>query len=42
LTKYRNGLVSLLKKAQKDNFLGGIQLRQTIRSDIAGWFQENF
>ncbi len=42
LTKFRNGLVSLLKKAQKDDFIAGIQLKQTIRSEIAGWFQENF
>ncbi len=42
LTKYRNGLNSLLKKAQEDDFISGIQLKQTIRSDIANWFQENF
>ena len=41
LTKFRNGLVTLLKKAQNNDFLAGIQLRQTIRSDIAAWFQEN-
>lgn len=42
LSKHRNGLVSLLKKAKNDNFLAGIQLKQTIRSEIAGWFEENF
>lgn len=42
LSKYRNGLVSLLKKAKQDDFLAGIVLRQTIRSEIAGWFEENF
>lgn len=42
LSKYRNGLVSLLKKSQKNDFISGIQLHHTIRSDIAGWFQENF
>lgn len=42
LTRYRNGLNTLLKKALGDNFIGGVQLKQTIRSDIANWFQENF
>ena len=42
LSKYRNGLVSLLKKAKQDHFLSGIVLHQTIRSEIAGWFEENF
>jgi len=42
LTKQRNGLVTLLKKAQENDFIAGIQLRHTIRSDIANWFQENF
>ncbi len=42
LSKYRNGLVSLLKKAKQDDFLAGIVLKHTIRSEIAGWFEENF
>lgn len=42
LSKFRNGLVSLLKKAKQDNFLSGIVLHQTIRSEIAGWFEDNF
>ncbi len=41
LTKQRNGLVTLLKKAQTNDFIAGIQLKHTIRSDIANWFQEN-
>ncbi|WP_297813266.1 PhoH family protein [uncultured Helicobacter sp.] len=42
LSKYRNGLISLLQKAKQDDFLAGIVLHQTIRSEIAGWFEENF
>ncbi len=42
LSKYRNGLVSLLKKAKQDDFLAGIVLKHTIRSEIAGWLEENF
>jgi PhoH-like ATPase len=42
LSKHRNGLVSLLQKARKSDFVAGIQLRQTIRSDIASWFQDHF
>lgn len=41
LSKFRNGLVTMLKKAKEDNFVAGIQLRQTIRSEVAGWFQKN-
>lgn len=42
LSKFRNGLVSLLNKAKSDDFLAGIRLKQTIRSEIAGWFEDNF
>lgn len=42
LSKFRNGALSLLSKASKNDFIAGIQLRQTIRSDIASWFGENF
>jgi PhoH-like ATPase len=42
LSKFRNGIVSMLQKAKQDNFIAGIQLKQTIRSEIAGWFQQNF
>ncbi len=42
LSKYRNGLISLLKKAKQDDFLAGIVLHQTIRGEIASWFEENF
>ena len=42
LSKNRNALVSLLEKATIDNNIAAIQLRKTVRSDIANWFQENF
>lgn len=42
LSKFRNGLVSLLKKAKQDDFLSGIVLHQTVRSEIADWFENNF
>ncbi|CAM3390200.1 PhoH family protein [Helicobacter labetoulli] len=42
LSKFRNGALSLLSKALKDDFIAGIQLRQTIRSEVASWFGENF
>lgn len=41
LTRFRNGAVSLLQKAQNSDFISGIQLKNTIRSDIAQWFEEN-
>ncbi|MFW6308152.1 MAG: PhoH family protein, partial [Campylobacterales bacterium] len=41
LSKFRNGLVTMLKKAKEDDFVSGIQLRHTIRSEVAGWFQKN-
>lgn len=42
LSKTRNGLVSLLKLADKGNpMLAAIQLKSTVRSEIAEWFQEN-
>ncbi|RAX55207.1 phosphate starvation-inducible protein PhoH [Helicobacter sp. 16-1353] len=41
LSKFRNGAVTLLQKAQKSDFVSGIQLKNTIRSDIAQWFEEN-
>lgn len=42
LSRQRNGLVSLLQKAENSDFLAGVRLNQTIRSDIAAWFDENF
>jgi len=42
LSKRRNALVALLKKAKSENFIAGIQLRHTIRSEIANWFDKNF
>lgn len=38
LSKFRNGALSLLQKATSDTMIAAIQLRQTIRSDIAKWF----
>lgn len=42
LSKRRNALVTLLNKAQHSDFIGGIQLRHTIRSNVADWFDKNF
>ncbi len=42
LSRRRNALVTLLNKAQNSNFIAGIQLRHTIRSEIAEWFGKNF
>ncbi len=42
LSKRRNALVTLLNKAQHTNFIAGIQLRHTIRSNVADWFDKNF
>jgi len=42
LSKRRNALVALLKKAKSENYIAGIQLRHTIRSEIANWFDKNF
>jgi len=42
LSKRRNALVTLLNKAQHSDFIAGIQLRHTIRSVIADWFDRNF
>lgn len=42
LSKRRNALVALLKKAKTENYIAGIQLRHTIRSEIANWFDKNF
>lgn len=41
LSKRRNALVTMLNKAQHSDFLAGIQLRHTIRSEIANWFDKN-
>ena len=41
LTQDRNGLVTLLKKAHINDFVAGVQLRNTIRSDISKWFGQN-
>ena len=42
LSKRRNALVTLLNKAQHSDFVAGIQLRHTIRSEVATWFDKNF
>lgn len=41
LSKTRNSLVTLLNVAEKDPMVTAIQLKTTIRSEIAEWFQEN-
>lgn len=41
LTSNRNGLVTLLKIAEQKGEIIGIQLRKTIRSNIANWFEQN-
>lgn len=41
LSKRRNALVMLLNKAQHNDFVAGIQLRHTIRSTVADWFDKN-
>ncbi len=41
LSKRRNALVSLLQKAKHTDFVAGIQLRHTIRSEVANWFDKN-
>ncbi|MDA3945762.1 MAG: PhoH family protein [Helicobacteraceae bacterium] len=40
LSKRRNALVTLLQKAKHADFVAGIQLRHTIRSEVAGWFDK--
>jgi len=42
LSKRRNALVTLLQKAEHTDFVAGIQLRHTIRSNIATWFDRNY
>lgn len=42
LSKRRNALVALLRKAKLENYISGIQLRHTIRSEMANWFDKNF
>ncbi len=42
LTKERNGLITLLSKAAKSDMVAGIHLAQTIRSEVAKWFDEEF
>ncbi len=41
LSKRRNALVTMLNKAQQSDFLAGVQLRHTIRSEVANWFDKN-
>ncbi|HFU74408.1 MAG TPA: phosphate starvation-inducible protein PhoH [Helicobacteraceae bacterium] len=41
LSKRRNALVDLLHKAQNHDFIAGVQLRHTIRSEVANWFDKN-
>ncbi len=41
LSKRRNALVTMLNKASHSDFIAGIQLRHTIRSEVAKWFDKN-
>ena len=41
LTKERNGLITLLGLTKKDSMIAAIQLKHTVRSDIAEWFQNS-
>jgi len=41
LSKRRNALVDLMHKAQNHDFIAGVQLRHTIRSEVANWFDKN-
>lgn len=41
LNKNRNALVTMLRLAEKDPAVAAIQLKSTIRSEVAEWFQEN-
>ena len=41
LSRRRNALVTLLNKARNNDFIAGIQLRHTIRSEVANWFDKN-
>ncbi len=41
LSRRRNALVTMMQKAQNSNFVAGVQLRHTIRSEVANWFDKN-
>ena len=41
LSRNRNGLVYLLQRAKEKGDIAAIQLRKTIRSEIAEWFEAN-
>jgi len=41
LSKNRNALMTMLKKASESDFLAGIKLEKTIRSKTAEWFDQN-
>jgi PhoH-like ATPase len=41
LSRRRNALVTLLNKARNNDFIAGVQLRHTIRSEVANWFDKN-
>lgn len=40
LNKFRNGALTLLNKAQQDDYIFGLQFKHTIRSQTAQWFDE--
>lgn len=41
LSKNRNALVTMLKKATKDDYIAGVKLEKTVRGRIAEWFDQN-
>lgn len=41
LSKNRNSLAKMLDIATRDDFVAGVQLRSTVRSDTAEWFDKN-
>ena len=42
LSRKRNGLLSLMKKSESDNYVTSIKLIHTIRSVVSSWFDKNF
>lgn len=42
LSRQRNGLISMLKIAQKDDYVACVKLKDTVRSKAAEWFQKSF
>jgi len=41
LSKEKNALVTMLRLAEKSNDIAAIQLKSTVRSEVAEWFEQN-